>query len=104
MSQITIDQDELKKLLCRAYEAGWHGTKELKEEAVEDLLKTVPPPRHHLSEGLHSDLYGGRTMTFDLDSPITISGGIPDQIVISHDQIPDQIVLSPDAWRNAGDG
>lgn len=104
MSRITIDQDELKKLLCRAYEAGWHGTKELKESAVEDLMKTVPPSIHPLSEGLHADSFTSGLVTFSMDSPIVISSGVPDQIVIRNDHLPDQITLSPDAWRNAGDG
>ena len=104
MSQFTLNQDELKKLLRRAYEAGWHGTKELMESSVEEILDTVPTyKRHPLSEGMHN-VFNSDSLSFNMDSPIVISSGLPDQIVITHDEVPEQVTLSPDAWRNAGDG
>lgn len=38
MSEFNFEAHNLKKLLCEAYECGWHGSKELKESAIETLM------------------------------------------------------------------
>ena len=34
-----IDEQQLRELLGRAYEAGWHGCKELRDTAVEEIIE-----------------------------------------------------------------
>lgn len=43
---ITIEKQRLQELLAEAYEAGWYGSKELKDDAVQALMdKAVEPPK-----------------------------------------------------------
>lgn len=39
MDLITIDKEKLRELFVEAYEAGWHGSKELASSAAEELVK-----------------------------------------------------------------
>lgn len=92
MSKIEIDVDLLRKLLNEAYDAGWHGARELKEEAVEAILT-----RH--SEELKAK---DQVQTTPSSSPFNFN--VPDTIFIGQPNENITITIDPDLWRNASDG
>jgi hypothetical protein len=112
MGSVTIELDYLRELLCEAYEAGWYGTKELKNEAIEKILE------QHKVQSLHTTTFGGITpppanpnlppISFDNigrtsmeHTTITISGG---EFPISNESLVLNIEPTLEPWQNAGDG
>lgn len=101
MPAITLDEDKLRELLCRAYESGWHGTKELKEETVDELMKSLPrEPVLTINTGFVESVYQGHPQ----GTPMNLNMSLDSPIIISSENMPDRITIDPDAWRNVGDG
>lgn len=88
MASVNISVDKLREMLVAAYEAGWYGSLELKEQVAEDLLKGLEA-EIPASIPMTTGYYVGPGSTFYLDSTDTDSNRPP---------------LHPDAWQNSGDG
>lgn len=110
MEKVTIDKNVLRRMLLEAYEAGWYGTLELKDQTVEELLVKFkdllgddkfipisvdasyriindqpPPPNINLS--------------FEIPMPHPIQLDFGDVRIID-----DAIQIRPEHWESVGDG
>jgi hypothetical protein len=76
MEKVSLDIDLLKRMLKEAYEAGWHGSKELAEETAEEIVK------NHESEIAKDGGFFVNTMPFTT-SPIDNTFYNPGTIILS---------------------
>lgn len=83
---IRISREQLEEFLRDAFDAGWHGSKELRDQVVSELASKAEMAVPDLS----------------LDDPRLFSIQ-SDNIVITNN-LPPAVSLAPDAWMNAGDG
>jgi hypothetical protein len=100
MEQITIDKDVLRKMLLEAYESGWYGTIELKEETVDEILEKINARGGNTYQISDIPLNINITpQSFDIPIPVSIDLNFNDVRIIE-----DTIQIDRDVWQNVGDG
>lgn len=82
---VYVDEKTLKEMFERAYEAGWRGSFDLKDDFVANLMKelaSIKPEQKYDSSGYFSGAYGGTPATVTIvgtgasdNIPITIVDG-----------------------------
>jgi hypothetical protein len=88
---ITISGESLKELLNEAYEAGWFGSLELKESAIDELLEKA--------KKCASSIHDSSTFTYNAyNNAFFVGEWKPQTITVDLNNVSDQ------AWQNAGDG